>query len=127
MANAKTWKALNRKDLPLITVIAETEAEALVMAEEQLNREGRREVYAAWLNGGRKMHLTDAKPNSAQVKQYMQIVSPYEDAIVQAARKLVMTGRRTWEYQTQYASGTTVWRCPEDDHRIMIKYGKEER
>lgn len=67
-------------------------------------------------------------PRSAYRKRAMVVHSEYEDSIVKAAKQLIEQGKGNWLYQTQYASGTTVWGDPQEQHgeTISIEYSKSE-
>lgn len=44
----------------------------------------------------------------------------YQQNLLNAAIQMVEHYRWDWKYQTQYASGTTVWKNPRTDETAMI-------
>lgn len=51
------YKALDKNNLPIITVIAVNEANAKIDIENQLNRPGRREALKQWKEAGQKVGI----------------------------------------------------------------------
>jgi hypothetical protein len=56
-AEQMIYKALDKNNLPIITVIAVNEANAKIDIENQLNRPGRREALKQWKEAGEKVGI----------------------------------------------------------------------
>jgi hypothetical protein len=74
-------------------------------------------------NGGPKMiDINDASDKTAATLEKFLENCEHEDPYIQniymAARYLIKVGLGHCEYQTQYASGRTIWRAPGSHHSI---------
>lgn len=63
----KRFRAVSGKGHPIITVGADSEAEARERVEEQLNRPGRRQYLHQWRDGGGRL-LCDGDDNVARTE-----------------------------------------------------------
>lgn len=44
----------------------------------------------------------------------------YQQNIADAATRMIMEGRWNWIYITQYASGNSLWKSPENDQTTTV-------
>lgn len=63
--------------------------------------------------------IDDVPNKRADTLQHLAPTDPYNCAIIEGAKALIGGGHFGWEYVTQWAGGSTCWRNPTDDYRVV--------